>query len=453
MAPSAKLLARRAFSAVPLYRCLPPGPLRAHAGIRYLQQQEPPGAVALFSERTGPAVARYPSTAVIAARDALRKGDDELVGRLLHFATDRYPDFGGMLEVEAEFLSFQGDYVGARAKARRARLVEPASGRAAALDVRLSDALGDPDTMQTAIKAVQRFRTGVGVLWAAARVCRTSEQFDLLLAAYAQVVPEPTQRLRGHRPLTTAALRAGRVDDAIALSVEAVEGLLEGHGPTSAVGSTRLEGRDATRAVFDLCDTMDRAHVPFFFAAGSALGLVREGRPLDADSDIDIGIFASDYRPDELREVFRRDPRFDFLAVHPNSRKVKVVHRGGSPIDVFPFYEERGLVWHDGNFVRWRNTPFEVGRIPVGDRRLPVPTDPDRYLTENYGNWRVPDPDFDAFTEDAPNVEVRWPEYLQVHRLRRAYRHLTARQHRAAAAQVRLAGHDDLAARIETVHG
>ena len=46
-------------------------------------------------------------------------------------------------------------------------------------------------------------------------------------------------------------------------------------------------------------------------------------------------------------------------------------------------------------------------RIPSGDN----------YLVENYGNWRKPDPLFDAFL-NGPNKEVIWPEYYSSHILR-----------------------------------
>ena len=122
-------------------------------------------------------------------------------------------------------------------------------------------------------------------------------------------------------------------------------------------------------------------------------------------------------------ELFTRDPRFD-LDLHPQTQKVGLRHRGGAPIDIFRFYREGDVIWHDGVFVRWRNSPFTVARRDVGGQALPLPADPERYLTENYGDWRTPDPQFDAFTDDAPNLEVTWPEYQRMHLLRRAYERL-----------------------------
>jgi hypothetical protein len=90
-------------------------------------------------------------------------------------------------------------------------------------------------------------------------------------------------------------------------------------------------------------------------------------------------------------------------------------------VDIFRYYPDGEKVWHDGVFVRWGNTPFQTGRTTIGGNDLPLPLDTDRYLTENYGDWRTPNPAFDAFTDDAPNVEVTWPEYRRLHHLRRAF--------------------------------
>src|SRR5690606_10049917 len=196
----------------------------------------------------------------------------------------------------------------------------------------------------------------------------------------------------------------------------------------------------------DLRRVLDRARIPFFFAAGTALGLVREGRPLGADGDIDVGIFDADWDRNALIDLFTADPMFD-LDLHPQTEKVGLRHRGGAPVDIFRFYEKDGRIWHDGVFVRWHNSPFQVRRRRVGGMDLPLPADVDRYLTENYGDWRVPRPRFDAFT-DAPNVEITWPEYHRVHLLRRAYHRLAVGDRSGAVRELRRAGEDALARRV-----
>jgi hypothetical protein len=165
---------------------------------------------------------------------------------------------------------------------------------------------------------------------------------------------------------------------------------------------------------------------------------------LGADGDIDVGVYDADWDRDGLIDVFTRDPRFD-LDLHPQSHKVGLRHRGGSPVDIFRFYEQDGRVWHDGVFVRWHNSPFGVVRRQIGGLSVPLPENAERYLTECYGDWRTPVPAFDAFTEDAPNLEVTWPEYQRVHFLRRAYERLAGGDREAARRELERAGERDLA--------
>src|SRR5690606_36195713 len=91
------------------------------------------------------------------------------------------------------------------------------------------------------------------------------------------------------------------------------------------------------------------------------------------------------------------------------------------------------------------NSPFTVVTRDLNGVKVPLPEDADRYLTENYGDWRTPNPGFDAFTDDAPNVEITWPEYLRVHLVRRAYQKLVGGDRAGAAEDLRRAEEDDRA--------
>jgi hypothetical protein len=51
-----------------------------------------------------------------------------------------------------------------------------------------------------------------------------------------------------------------------------------------------------------------------------------------------------------------------------------------------------------------------------------VPEEADRYLTENYGSWQVPEPNFDTFI-DTPNMIVNEPLALAWFYLIRMYNH------------------------------
>ena len=80
-------------------------------------------------------------------------------------------------------------------------------------------------------------------------------------------------------------------------------------------------------------------------------------------------------------------------------------------IDVFPHYMEDNKRWHDGTATRWWNTPFELKTTDFLGIQQYVPDNPELYLDENYGDWRTPNPFFDARI-DAPNAEVTDPEHF-----------------------------------------
>jgi hypothetical protein len=394
-----------------------------------------------------PVAARLPRTALLAARAAFRTGRDDRLETTLDRLERPHP--AAALVLRADLRSFQGRYEEALRAAQWAAAAQPASAAAAARVVTLGyrvrkRAAAEP----AAVDAVGRFPRSPEVMWQVALACDSAGQYERIAAAWqARSDPAPADLLRVLRQLAVAATRAGQLDAAAARYRAAIALLLDGVAPPPT-RRTRLAGLGAGDAIGDLCQVLDGAGTPFFFAAGTALGLVREGRPLGADGDIDVGVFATDWDRDALVALFTRDPRFD-LDLHPQTQKVGLRHRGGAPVDIFRFYEQDGRVWHDGVFVRWHNSPFRVVRQRIGGRSVPLPADPDRYLTENYGDgWRTPWPGFDAFTDDAPNLEVTWPEYQRVHLLRRGYERLAAGDRAAAGRELRRCGEPELADRL-----
>jgi tetratricopeptide (TPR) repeat protein len=441
--------ASKALTTVPAYKVLPPGAVRSYAGLRYLGTNTTQNEVAEFVRSSGAPSTRFLSTSMIAARAAFHVGQDEVVDQILAEVGDRFPDSPEPHLLRSDLFAFRGRHSEALAEARAARWLEPASTPAAVRIVRLAYIAEAEHADDVALEMLRRFPRSSPVLWAVAKTCTTEIQYERIIQTWRSVVARPGDLEAAVRQLGTAAGRAGRVEDAVALYGEAMERMVGREETPTEVRETRLEGKGAWQAIEDLTEVLDAARVPFFFAAGTALGLVREGRPLALDGDIDVGVLDRDWDRDALVELFRSHPRFDFDVVHPRTKKLGLKHRGGSPVDIFRFYEEAGELWHDAVFVRWHNQPFAVERRTLHGIDVPVPAESDRYLTENYGDWRTPWPGFDAFTDDAPNVETTWPEYLVLHQVRRAYKRLTAGDLPAALEELRRAGHEDIAARLQ----
>ncbi len=163
--------------------------------------------------------------------------------------------------------------------------------------------------------------------------------------------------------------------------------------------------KDAKEALNDLKSLCEKENITMFLISGTFLGCVREKSILAHDYDIDVGVYFSDLN--RLRELFIKNPNF-VLKSHTYQGGVQVHHNNGVYIDVFLHYEENGLIYHNGDFMRWKNTPFELIKYEfLGDLYL-VPKDYELYLRENYGeDWRVPknSNEFNSFL-DTPNIEI-----------------------------------------------
>lgn|GEM_PF-2654008 len=140
-----------------------------------------------------------------------------------------------------------------------------------------------------------------------------------------------------------------------------------------------------------------------FAMGGTLLGLIRDSRLLSWDKDMDFGCFSDEATLDDLWEIFSANPFFIPMGT-AEDRLIKLQHFTGITVDIFVNFKGGDGSWHGGQFVRWRDKPFDLKTVSVGGREFFVPDDPETYLIGHYGeNWRTPDPHFDVFWE-APNA-------------------------------------------------
>lgn len=406
---------------IPMYRLIPTSTHRDYAAVQYFMRTAP-SQIPSYISGTGRTPSWRYTTMEAAADAAFQVGDDDMARTIALEAIDSHPEKDAPRLLLSKIDSFHGNYASAFEHAQTAWLINPASFPAALATVRLAYlSQGRKKADELALLVLRRHPLKEGALWAVCKRCGSDDQFARIRKLWEGKAKSPRHVSQAARPLGLAAAHLGQFDVAMEIYAQACLVELQGLGVGRELPVKALAGKRVLSVLRDLRKVMEAERVPFFFAAGTALGIVRSGRPLDHDDDIDVGIFEENWDRDALLSAFSKHPHFDLEASLPDRPKIRLVHRGGAGIDIFKFYREGRAIFHDGNFVRWKNSEFQIEKHRSNGGRVYLPTNIDRYLTENYGDWKVPDKQFDAFI-DGPNTEITVPEYHNVHRLRRAYR-------------------------------
>lgn len=212
----------------------------------------------------------------------------------------------------------------------------------------------------------------------------------------------------------------------------ACDGLLVHSGQTLPAELEQKEPRQGDFPIADAKQTLDDFialfpldQMPWFFVSGTFLGLVRENGFLAHDYDIDLGVFEDEIDIAKTRAAILSSDRFvlkkydhhksslfntDTVSNNPDVPYIlKIIHTSGIHIDLFIHYRDTGVTpevhWHGSSLHRWENTAFEVVPYTFYNHTVLGPDDADRYLTENYGDWRTPVTEFNCST-DTPNLAL-----------------------------------------------
>lgn len=167
--------------------------------------------------------------------------------------------------------------------------------------------------------------------------------------------------------------------------------------------SRRYSDTKAAQALGDLKHCFHQNRIEFFLISGTLLGCIREGKLLGHDKDIDVGVWET-HSVQDLAEAVYGSGCFEVLPVY--SPDILVIrHVNGVTIDVFIHHRESDDYWHAGGKSKWHNSPFKLTHRPFLKGEYLIPEDYDRYLTENYGDWRTPKISFDSAL-DTPNMSI-----------------------------------------------
>lgn len=148
----------------------------------------------------------------------------------------------------------------------------------------------------------------------------------------------------------------------------------------------------------------------FFLYAGALLGLVRDGRYIAHDDDIDLAVFLGECTDAEAAEKWRQykevlcaSGQVAYGQISNNPPVFQVINDKGLGVDLFPAWTTKGKFsvypysYHamDADDVLPLKTDRERTQDMFGDYEIKLPADPESLLSSSYGpNWRVPDPLF-----------------------------------------------------------
>lgn len=169
---------------------------------------------------------------------------------------------------------------------------------------------------------------------------------------------------------------------------------------------------------------LDQLEIPFWISSGTCLGFYRQCDVIPYTTDVDIGVFIKDYKPELISTFSMYDlPLTHLFGKVEDSYELSFQDRDVK-LDVFCFYEEDNYVWNGGTQARtgkkfkYSFPKFQLCWTEFLDLKLRVPCETDKYVEANYGkNWFQPVKQWD-WKSSPPNVEENgvWPveEWSQV---------------------------------------
>lgn len=176
-------------------------------------------------------------------------------------------------------------------------------------------------------------------------------------------------------------------------------------GPRKKKGA--FDVNRAAQTLSDLARVVEKSGEKLFLVSGTLLGYEREGKIMDHDKDIDVGVIGWEKQYDicmALQEsgLFTVDTKFLKGA---GTHYIPLSHNyTGMYVDLFIYErQEDKLVTGVDFFFGYRQTfaftPFELKPVKFLGVDMYVPSDVDLNLRENFGEWRTPDASYISHLE------------------------------------------------------
>jgi hypothetical protein len=163
----------------------------------------------------------------------------------------------------------------------------------------------------------------------------------------------------------------------------------------------------AGKALAELQEILEPTGKAIFLVSGTLLGYARTGSVLSHDKDMDVGLFGWEEQFEIVQRILDSGKFKIFFEYIRGNRtyQLPVVHyETGTTIDMF-FYRKENNKFVTGinapwNYLqRFEFSPFVLRETKFLGTSVWVPHNIDQNLTENFGNWRIPEPDYVSHVE------------------------------------------------------
>lgn len=174
------------------------------------------------------------------------------------------------------------------------------------------------------------------------------------------------------------------------------------------------------KMLFDILDILERNDIKYWLDDGTLLGIIRDGDLIPWDHDVDIGI-SGESVPIILNNWYKFLPKYllrkrtvddvwlpDIIrAFKIGTIWEKIIHVNFH-IDLFAKYKvENAYHWIDCGELKQLETKYydTLDTIDWEGRKVHIPHDVEAYLGIRYGNWRIPDRNFEPSLDDGAIAE------------------------------------------------
>ena len=164
-----------------------------------------------------------------------------------------------------------------------------------------------------------------------------------------------------------------------------------------------MKETNAKKLLFTVADVLEDVGVEFFLDYGTLLGAVREKKFIKIDEDIDLGMLQENLLPkaqiisNQFIKKGLRIEVIDHRHKEPWDGSIYAIKfRGfgehGDLVGSMKMKGKRAVPSHLQShwFVLTAKLLEELGEIEFYGRKFKIPNNVDAYLTEIYGDWRIP---------------------------------------------------------------